>query len=127
MTVITEDPETGAKRIWDGAVMDALQKIVGEFGKDYVYKGDDLNARCLHREDGKPSCLVGQVLARLTPDFVPREVGVSAQKSELHAAGYSSVATYALQIAQSVQDRRHPWGAALTAAQAVIEHDPAAW
>lgn len=126
MTVIT-DPETKVKPIWDGAVTMALQEIVAEFGKDYVYKAEDPNARCLHRENGIPSCLVGQVLARLTPDFNPREVGVSAQKTELRALGYSSKATYALQIAQCVQDRRHTWGAALTAAQAVLEHDPADW
>lgn len=126
MTVTTE-PETTVKPIWDCQVLDALQEIVYKFGEDYVYKAEDPRARCLHRENGVPSCLVGQVLERLTPDFIPREVGVSAQRAELHALGYSSNATYALQIAQCVQDRRHSWGAALTAARAVLDHEPADW
>lgn len=123
----TLEPETKPEPIEDGAVIFAMRAVVDIYGSDYVYQKDDPQARCVYRAGDEPSCLVGQVLYRLTPDYRPREVGVSSQRDELHEVGYSRAATYALQIAQTVQDRRHPWGAALTAAQAILEHPPAAW
>lgn len=126
MTVITE-PETAKRRIPDSDVLYILKEIVREAGPDYVYKGDDKAARCVYYENEKPSCLVGQVLARLTPDYRPGEVSVATQRDDLHEIGYSKNATYALQIAQTVQDRRHTWGAALAAAGAILEFAPGYW
>jgi hypothetical protein len=129
MTVTeTLEPETEDTHVIPNAsVVYMAREIVSAFGEDYVYKGEDKHARCLYREAGKPSCLVGQILARLTPDFVPQEVGVWSQRQRLHQAGYTKRAIYALQIAQNIQDRRHPWNAALTALGAILEFDPAAW
>jgi hypothetical protein len=124
----TMEPQQPAEAISDWGVLYAMRRIVDEYGRDYVYKDGDHTRACVYREDGKPSCLVGQVLARLTPDHVPAErSSVPNQREALHKAGYSRVATYALHIAQRVQDARHTWGAALDAATAVMEHPPAAW
>lgn len=126
MTVITE-PETAKPCIPDSDVLYTLRRIVDKYGSDYVYKGEDKAARCVYYEDGKPSCLVGQLLARLTPDYQPGEVGVMTQRHDLHDIGYSKNATYALQVAQTLQDRRHTWGAALVAAGVIMEFAPEFW
>lgn len=111
------------------AVIRAVEKIIEEFGENYVYKrrGDN----CFYSdEDGNASCLVGQVLSRLAPNAF-------AQISEFESCNNVSVgigdifchadvrlsdlmitkdAMAYLRNVQRRQDNGLPWGTAHAAA-----------
>jgi hypothetical protein len=73
---------------------------------------------CVYRDsEGAPSCLVGHVLAELTPDVRLVDGTVRANYRILREWGYSPRALYALQMAQAMQDSEETWGVALKAAQ----------
>lgn len=111
---------TIVEEIPDYRVVDALTETVRKRGADYVYK--KIDGACKYRVDDKPDCLVGHVLARLVPDYEPDEVSVQALRTVFKELGFSNRAILALQVAQSVQDDSHTWGAALTAARSVFDH-----
>lgn len=109
---------TEAIPITDFRVRQTLREIVDEFGADYVYpKAGDV---CVYFEDGKPDCLVGQVIHRLTPEMPDPEGSVSFSYVEFRKAGYSDTACAALYVAQQMQDNGDPWGACARAAGAVM-------
>jgi hypothetical protein len=114
----TEAPQ----KIKDYDVLSTIRGVVSEMGRDYVYQKVD--GACVYEtKDGEPSCIVGHVLARLTPDFklFDGSVVFHDNRDALRARGYSDKAIAMLQIAQSMQDHEHPWGAALTAATAMFD------
>lgn len=104
-------------------VIVAMNDVIYEHpeGRDFVYKKDS-HQNCYYYRQGKPSCIVGQVLHRLVPDYTPREGGtVMSLEQDLRGLGFTTMALVALQIAQRMQDTRHSWGVAFDAAK-VIAH-----
>lgn len=110
----------------DRAIADAIHKVVEEKGEDYIYPG--WGATCVYaNKDGSPSCLVGHVIAALSPEDFERvveyenyEIGVEGGgdtdiKSVVSALdlGISERATQALREAQNAQDMGNKWGTAL--------------
>lgn len=115
-------------------VVETLEAIVAEKGEDYVYEyvtvedeyGVEFQVNdCTYTDQaGAPSCIVGHVLARLTPDKLERvreaewpetEQGpVPRCVSDLFHAGYledyTSEAIKYLRYAQAMQDGGAPWG-----------------
>lgn len=116
----------------------ALKEAVAERGEDYVYEADvvSLSEACSYSTvSGAPSCIVGEVLARLTPDifksihdfewyneedgkFDLHEQSICA---EMEINGYKinmPFTRYAIELlrrAQTLQDMGEPWGATLEA------------
>lgn len=111
--------------------VEILDGLVEEFGSDYVYdKGSD--GKCHYVRDGKPSCIVGHVLAKVgvpierlkaadttSPDGISAGslLGGLVTEGVLHATG--SVWTL-LAEAQYWQDRSTPWGEAVREAQITV-------
>ena len=118
----------------------ALKEAVAERGEDYVYQGDplSLNEACSYSTvAGAPSCIVGEVLARLTPDIFKsiheyEWYGEEDGKFDLHeqcfgamvkgSAGnidmpFGADAINLLFRAQTAQDYGASWGDAVFQAQ----------
>ena len=118
----------------------ALKEAVAERGEDYVYEGDplSLSEACSYSTvAGAPSCIVGEVLARLTPDIFKsihkyEWYNEEDGKFDLHeetidlrmkiATGQMEIpfrddAIGLLQRAQRAQDCGASWGDALVQAQ----------
>lgn len=103
------------------AALKTLGDIVRDFGRDYVYEKPASVGMCVYRHEGKPSCLVGQVLARLVPDFIPFEGSVGGMRDELLNLGFAKDAAFVLQTAQLMQDQKYSWGTAVSAASNAYE------
>lgn len=98
------------------------QEVVTEFGADYKYpiehkRDDGLKLSCVYVHDGKPSCLVGQILYRH---------GVSLESLAQYEFSGAGVMTYQvteaendavafLDVMQYYQDSGQTWGNALEA------------
>lgn len=102
-------------------VTDAIEQIVAFAGGDFIYVRPD-RTHCWYAWDGKPSCLVGQVLHRLGVELGQlheiEESGALAACRKLRETGvidvpYQSAA--ALSAAQIQQDGGQTWGVALHA------------
>lgn len=112
---------TETATIRDDRVTRTLMEILDEYGADHVYKRH--NGLCEYYVDGKPSCLVGHVIARLTPSLKGIDGSVALNYAAFRRVGYSDKACAALQIAQGMQDDDVPWGAAVKAACIAIWND----
>ncbi len=102
-----------------------LRKEVANKGPDYVY--ERLNSRfssrsCVYFDEvtGEPSCIVGHVLADTehVQDIATNLniVGV-AHIAEVFPDLMTREATQIFEVAQDFQDRQHPWGQSLEAAE----------
>lgn len=102
---------TVQESIRDRDVCDTLDAIVDEKGDGYREPGG-LNR--YFDADGNPSCIVGHVVARLTPDFRPNEYeAVMVQRDRSLDAGYRPMGIALLSAAQDHQDGSGTWGEAL--------------
>lgn len=63
------------------AVIAALEEIVKEKGEDYVYPQAEKFLPCVYAVDGEPSCIVGQVIAKIDPDLL-KEVAEFEARTE---------------------------------------------
>ena len=115
-----------------GPVVKVLKEIVEEYGQDHVY--EEYNGNCMYaEEDGSPSCIVGHVMHRMTPDYYNEVVEAeriygAAGVTEIGHAGmcgyaeddeaiprtadmvFSPEALVLLARAQIMQDTGNPWG-----------------
>lgn len=95
-------------------VTPVIEAVVAEYGEDYVYKAEERElgegVRCLYREDGEPSCIVGHVLDRLGVEYDPDWEDASAEGV---LQGAPTQVQNSLGITQTYQDRGHTWGEAL--------------
>ncbi len=101
-----------------GQVMLDLYDIVSEFGEGYKYPQEvlDTHGSCVYVVDGKPSCIVGQVLAK--HNLLDTQVAeINSNASQLRYEGFTAEAARVLAVAQSVQDQGGTWGMAVTAAR----------
>lgn len=109
--------------------VEILDGLVEEFGDDYVYPRGE-NGKCDYVRDGKPSCIVGHVLAKVGVPIERLEVadagvfgcGVSAfgLLSALHAEyvlRFDGSVRNLLTEAQCRQDGSAPWGEAVKQAK----------
>ncbi len=108
--------------------LELLDKVVQAKGADYVYPGQPGDLCFNFETDGAPSCIVGHVLADLGLTYerasrlkVVGSSGAHDTVQYLVADGFpytfSVGAMCALYVAQTVQDQRESWGAALDAAR----------
>lgn len=106
---------------YDRAV-ELAREVVAEFGEDYVYPQDHKVAEspssvpsCVYVHDGKPSCLVGQILYRHgvdLDDLATQEfTGAWIVAGKFAAANLKTC--YFLDAMQSLQDKGSTWGEAL--------------
>lgn len=113
--------------------MEAMEAAVAERGEDYIYpkfEGEaddyhDSNGLCRYSlEDGTPACIIGEVLNRLNPEWLPPHDLIRGATSVLSDIGpeafyrrdYGRIVTAATE-AQSSQDRGNTWGDALRTAR----------
>lgn len=102
-------------RFESSSVVMEIRKLVNEFGEDHTAEG-------LYVKDGEPECIVGHVVARLTPDVkLPEHTGILGLAGRLEAAGYTRSAIVVLHAAQDAQDKPQTWGHSLTAAMAAYQ------
>lgn len=104
-------------------VLAVLDEIVAEFGDDYRYK--DHYEFCAYRsEAGQPQCIVGQVLARIAPELLPRVYNTQRWSSQDDIDHFTPEANIVLQAAQNVQDgygsKPGTWGEALDEAKSQV-------
>lgn len=103
------------------------KELLEEFGEDYVYP--HAGGTCFYAEDGKPSCLLGHIAARLDPElfedlkvidtegFVEKD-GDIEHAEDLFALDLGEdlddegTLTERLFSAQAAQDAGKPWGVA---------------
>lgn len=107
-------------------VMTSLQNAVDEYGEGYIYYPPDGGSVCYYFYDGRPSCIVGQVLSAfgVTDDEYPEGPIDSAVYGDL-SIRLTDDAVRILREAQLVQDSAvdkpgvmdPSWGAALRAAR----------
>jgi hypothetical protein len=119
----------GPINITDDDIKNGLLALVIKEGEDFVYSKRDATeesvGRCVYVHQGKPDCIVGQFLAgkgvpveRLEKADTGFAFGQSAF-GLLDALEFEKVISIsrmgkeALLVAQSAQDRRETWGAAL--------------
>lgn len=128
-------------------VIAALERAVALKGADYVYDaGNASTGECAYTTpDGKPSCIVGYVIADLQPELLPvfgaaerweSETNEDSGETEFYPAdvfAISSAANYVpewkpedgvvsiLLTAQTRQDAGQSWGDALEAAKKVAK------
>lgn len=111
--------------------LELLEQVVAEFGEDYIYIKPSV-VGCLYWFDGRPSCLVGQVLHR-SGLFTDEEIAYCDGEVGAGGGGYGDtpasnlslrfpgrVYSQAAQIlgqAQCAQDTGETWGSALRRAQ----------
>lgn len=105
-------------------VVTAMTRVVEEAGEDYIYP--QLKT-CRYADNGQPSCIVGKVIAALSPETFnaialdEEENTRSLIVTMLEARTgipmpFTKAALTALGVAQEVQDSHQPWGDALEAA-----------
>lgn len=87
-------------------VTPVIAAVVNDYGRDYTYPyGED----CMYQVSDKPACIVGHVLDRLgveyNPDWERNDVCTIAPKAPVDVL-------FALDAAQTVQDRGESWGKA---------------
>lgn len=110
-------------------VMEALRAVVAGH-EDYVYTDEHARCRYADAETGKPSCVVGQVVYRLSPENFQELREVERMKAislALPDTGWNpedimkieEPAMRALSAAQSAQDSGQSWGYALLEAEFV--------
>lgn len=116
-------------------VVDALHRVVEEFGPNTVYKKGPDEALCLYAREGDHGCIVGEALAVLG---VPREdllaltrnggtgsrakISLGARHALPELGVVVSRETTSLLIdAQSNQDKGTPWGRAVELAEEAEE------
>jgi hypothetical protein len=113
---------------YDRAV-ELAREVVAEFGEDYLYPEDhkrgeierDGISSCVYVHDGKPSCLVGQILHKhgvSLEDLAANEFQGAWSVSERYA-GADYHAKFFLDVAQGKQDSGMSWGEAVRLA---VEH-----
>lgn len=114
-------------------VITALDAAVAERGADYVYPRDrdgwtTFTGACVYQlADGKPACIVGEVLHRLDPELVPPPECVNdamtfieeAIPEAFEAGDLRNIATL-LRVAQAHQDSGESWGRSAEEAKLVI-------
>jgi len=98
-------------------VLDALDKVVREFGADYQYPDSHRNSdqMCMYVYDGKPDCIAAQVFVRLgvsVSDLAQYEGSAAYTVFERVFGKYNGGGASVLTFAQSAQDGRATWGAA---------------
>lgn len=101
-------------------------EVVAEFGEDYVYPNDHRQwdggvKMCVYVHDGKPSCIVGQILARHGASLVQMALkefrGADYVTRELVPGTPENTRRF-LDKLQGAQDEDVPWGEALSIALA---------
>jgi hypothetical protein len=103
-------------------VLEVMEQVVADFGPDYVYP-TTLFVACTYVRNGRPDCLVGQVLYRMGATIQQLEVNDNGPASVLDDGfiqpfELSDKAWRVLAAAQSVQDTGvSNWGQALEAAR----------
>lgn len=116
-----------------GPVLRALREVVAEAGRDHQYHGKgyapnstQVPRECNYVTAGKPDCIVARTLFRLGVPIAVLDQweGISAwgMCEANHVAGYPTPlltdnAASILDRAQGMQDRNHPWGSCLDAAE----------
>lgn len=114
-------PTTEVQTITRESMRKALEDIVGEYGRDHVYKPvpydyEDEGAEgfCRYQVNGEPSCLFGHALSRLGVEYHPEWEHENVAVVLQEWLGVTDVTlTLACQKAQAAQDDRKPWGIAL--------------
>ena len=99
----------------------AIRAAVAKRGRNFVNdKEIDGIGTCQYVWDGRPSCIVGNVMAYLGMDLdtLSNNEGDSAHAAFSQYFDYDTL--WALNLAQEVQDKREPWGAALAAYESRI-------
>lgn len=113
---------------WERAT-EEMEAVVAKFGEGYRYPGVE-EASCKYVKGGEPSCLVGQVLARIGVDvedlieldeLVDQRIGRIIDSGVLGAEVPKSV-KYGLMTAQEKQDQGYTWGEALFAYKGVVKN-----
>lgn len=118
----------------NAGVIAAARAAVEEKGADYVYPRSEMGDACWYGGlDGKPSCIVGNIINRLDPRafaaVVDWEVNGGESGRVWQALAAASVVgdpieltkaqADALQSAQDYQDEGHEWGLALRRIEAL--------
>lgn len=119
------------------AVVETLNALVEEFGADYMYEQPaESGGLCVNTNiDGTPSCIVGHVIGRLSPDDLARlhakewsedwdregdeatlyagEWAVNALQDVVPTLTIQPDALAVLKVVQGLQDTGSPWGVAV--------------
>lgn len=114
-------------------VLRALREEVAETGRDHQYHGKgyapnstQVPRECNYVTAGKPDCIVARALFRLGVPIAVLDqwegVGAWGMCPANHVAGHPTPlltdnAASILDRAQGMQDRNHPWGSCLDAAE----------
>lgn len=113
--------ETAVPVITRESMRTALEEVVGERGRDFIYQapleefaeGVFEHGQCLYRSDGKPSCLFGHALDRLgvpyNENWEYEEIGAVLRGLSVDDTLLQS----ACREAQEAQDEGRTWGHAL--------------
>lgn len=105
----------------EALVTQAITAVVAEKGADYTYDlyADGNEGTCVYVKDGKPSCLVAQVMVRLGYDVETLAAieGTTPLSGRFREAfpGVTTPVAEALSAAQWRQDDGYTWGEALAA------------
>lgn len=116
-------------------VVDALHKVVEEFGPNTVYKMGPDEALCLYAREGDHGCIVGEALAVLG---VPRDellaltrIRCAGSREKISVGARSALVELGVLVppetenllinVQSRQDRGAPWGRAVEMAEKAEE------
>ena len=107
------------------------REVVQEFGEDFVYQpvtlfgsdGEEYTS-CMYVEDGKPSCIVAQILTRLgvSLDDLKKYEGCTVYSMSSHLIPDSETRNY-LFVMQREQDTCQTWGKSLLAAERSLVSD----
>lgn len=113
----------------DEQVTKAFLEVVADAGIAYIYPSLD-GSGCFYVYDDHASCLIGRVLFRLgagLPELARCDDvgGISDRVLEIVDIEISEKAQQALRFAQSAQDQRATWGAALIRYLEVMMRDAA--
>lgn len=93
----------------------AMRDSVAERGEDYVYRNDPRfgGSECVYSAHGKPACLIGVAIYKLTGDLVDPDAG-SASGVMIDNYGVDDMSLcFAADRAQLAQDTGETWGDAL--------------
>lgn len=107
-----------------------FEQIIKEYGSDYVYTPPTEFSGCEYKTDGKPGCIVGHAIARLSPEAfrqLPYDIHQRFNAEKLDVNEYSTnlrnfkmrLTTGAAQFAQAIQssqDGGNTWGKSFDAA-----------